>query len=283
MLPTRLRAKAVGAARFDGGFPEEERPAVILLHGFAQTPASWDAIAQGLRDRGYRVCVPDLYRWAGDSLDKLCAAVASVVDSLAQAEGPCTLAGYSMGGRIAAETAVRYPELPLAGLVLESAGLGPADERERAVLADRNAAWAARLREEGVAAFMDWWEALPLFATQRALPEVARAAVRSERLAHGAELLARSLVCWGAQHQAAEAATLCGLAALAARGVSVSYLAGALDEKYTAVASRVRAFGLPAVVVPDAGHNVHLEAPASFLEATAALPQKMTHKHTLLC
>ena len=32
-----------------------------------------------------------------------------------------------------------------------------------------------------------------------------------------------------------------------------------LDEKYSAVAARVRAAGLPAMLVPDAGHNVHLE------------------------
>lgn len=250
------------------GLSGEGCPAVILLHGFAQTPASWDAIAQGLRDRGHRVCAPDLYRRAGDSLDQLCAAMAAMVADLAQTEGACALIGYSMGGRIAAETVVRNPGLPLAGLFLESAGLGPADERERAVLADRNAAWAGRLRVEGVDAFMDWWETLPLFSTQRLLPEVTRAALRSERMAHGAEPLARSLEAWGAQHQATEAATLSTFADLAARGVSVSYLAGALDGKYAAAASRVRAFGLPAVVVPDAGHNVHLEAPIPFLEKT---------------
>lgn len=255
------------SARFASGFPGKERPAIILLHGFAQTPASWDAIAQALRERGPRVCVPDLYQRAGDSLEQLCAAVAALVEDLAQAEGPCVLVGYSMGGRIAAETAVRNPGLPLAGLFLESAGLGPADERERAVLADRNAAWAARLRAEGVVAFMDWWETLPLFATQRALPATTRASIRSERMAHGAEPLACSLEAWGAQHQTAEDATLSVLAALAARGVSVSYLAGALDGKYAAVASRVRALGLPAAVVPDVGHNVHLEVPDFFLEA----------------
>lgn len=259
---------ADGVAAGLAGLSGKERPAVILLHGFAQTPASWDAMTQGLRDRGHRVYVPDLYQRTGESLDQLCTAVAAMVADLAQAEGACALVGYSMGGRIAAETVVRNPRLPLAGLFLESAGLGPTDERERAVLADRNGAWAARLRAEGVAAFMDWWETLPLFATQRSLPEATRAALRSERMAHGAQPLARSLEAWGAQHQAAEAATLSALADLAVRGVSVSYLAGALDGKYAAVASRVRAFGIPAVVVPDAGHNVHLEAPISFLEKT---------------
>ena len=185
----------------------------ILLHGFAQTPASWDAVAQRLQAAGHRTYAPDLYECKGDlklpsveevlegteagedgedgedvegdanaknvsgavrdpltSLDAVCDRVAAIVRLVAQVDAAPVLVGYSMGGRIAAETVVRYPNLPLAGLVLESAGLGPADEAARAVLAERNGAWAQRLRDEGVAAFMDWWETLPLFASQCALP-----------------------------------------------------------------------------------------------------------------
>ena len=276
----------------------------ILLHGFAQTPASWDAVAQRLQAAGHRTYAPDLYECKGDlklpsveevlegteagedgegvegdanaknvsgavrdpltSLDAACDRVAGIVRLVAQVDAAPVLVGYSMGGRIAAETVVRYPNLPLAGLVLESAGLGPADEAARVVLAERNAAWAQRLREEGVAAFMDWWETLPLFASQRALPAEAHAAIRAERTSRDAEPLARSLEAWGAHHQAAETVTLGVLADLANRGVPVLYVAGVLDEKYSAVAARVRAAGLPAELVPDAGHNAHLEVPAAF-------------------
>ena len=159
---------------------------------------------------------------------------------------------------------VRHPDLPLAGLVLESAGLGPSDEAARATLAERNAAWARRLREEGVVAFMDWWETLPLFATQRDLPSEVRVAIRAEREAHSAELLARSLEAWGAHHQAAEAATLSAVSDLARQGVPVLYVAGVLDEKYAAVAARAHVVGVPVVLVPNVGHNVHLESPSAF-------------------
>ena len=185
----------------------------ILLHGFAQTPASWDAVAQRLQAAGHRTYAPDLYECKGDlklpsieevlegteagedgedgegvegdanaknvsgavrdpltSLDAACDRVAAIVRLVAQVDAAPVLVGYSMGGRIVAETVVRYPNLPLAGLVLESAGLGPADEAARAALAERNGAWAQRLRDEGVAAFMDWWETLPLFASQRGPP-----------------------------------------------------------------------------------------------------------------
>lgn len=196
--------------------------------------------------------------------EPVCDRVAAIVRLVAQADGAPVLVGYSMGGRIAAETVVRHPDLPLAGLVLESAGLGPSDEAARATLAERNVAWARRLREEGVVAFMDWWETLPLFATQRDLPSEARAAIRAEREAHSAKLLARLLEAWGAHHQAAEAATLSAVSDLARQGVPVLYVAGALDEKYAAVAARAHAAGIPVVLVPNVGHNVHLESPSAF-------------------
>lgn len=271
--------------------------AFILLHGFAQTPASWDEVAAALQAAGHRTFAPDLYGWLGEwttppgmcpkmdhpsgevshaagvpeqgavPLAAACDRLAQVVRQVAAAEGAPVLAGYSMGGRLAAETLVRHPDLPLAGVVLESAGLGPADEDARAAMAQRNAAWAARLRAEGVEAFMDWWETLPLFASQQALPDAARAAVRAQRTAHSAEVLAQSFEAWGAQHQASEGETLAALRAQRDRGVPVCYLAGSLDVKYAAVAERVRAAGLSTKVVPAVGHNIHLEHPQAFVAA----------------
>ena len=240
---------------------------VILLHGFAQTPASWDGVAPVLQSAGHRTFVPDLFVQAPCSLAAVADYVADVVRKVAAVEGVPVLVGYSMGGRLAAEALVRHSDLPLAGLVLESAGLGPADEGARAALAERNAAWAARLRAEGVATFMDWWEALPLFASQRVLPAEVRAELRAEREAHDAEVLACAFEAWGAQRQVAEADNLAALARAQGGGLPVRYIVGALDEKYVALAGRVRAAGIPSAIVEAAGHNVHLERPEAFLAA----------------
>ncbi len=304
-----------------------EKAPVILLHGFAQTPASWNGAARILQRQGRRTYAPNLFapesgpvlracdceeeltapgdaaydraggptsdlaadpaRGVADSptgdpinhpvadplasLGAVCDRVAAIVRLVAAAEGAPVLVGYSMGGRIAAETMVRHPGLPLAGLVLESAGLGPADDAARAALARRNGEWAAWLREGGVAAFMDWWETLPLFATQRELPPATRAAIRADREAHDAETLARSLEAWGAHHQAAESETAAALAQMRVAGRPVLYLAGSRDEKYAALAARVRAADLPAMLVEGAGHNVHLEKPEVFSRAVAQL------------
>lgn len=254
---------------------------VILLHGFAQTPRSWDAVANALRARGHEVHVPDLYAQARPfSLDAACRRVAEIVRDVARASGePCVVVGYSMGGRIALETLARAQaageRLPLSALALEGAGLGPADEAAREAFRARGDAWAADLRENGVAAFMDRWETLPLFASQRALSADVRARVRSDRVAHDAEELASSLTEAGQHCQAGEADSLAALACAAECGVRVVYAHGSLDEKYGAVARRVAEL-VPAARIEGiarAGHNVHLEQPEAFARVVAGLLQ----------
>ena len=254
---------------------------VILLHGFAQTPRSWDAVANALRARGHEVHVPDLYVQVRPfSLDAACRCVAEIVRDVACAAGElCVVVGYSMGGRIALETLARAQaageRLPLSALALEGAGLGPADEAAREAFRARGDAWAADLRENGVAAFMDRWETLPLFASQRALSADARARVRSDRVAHDAEELASSLTEAGQHCQAGEPDSLAALACAAECGVRVVYVHGSLDEKYGAVARRVAEL-VPAARIEGiarAGHNVHLEQPEAFARVVAGLLQ----------
>lgn len=254
---------------------------VILLHGFAQTPRSWDAVANALRARGHEVHVPDLYVQVRPfSLDAACRRVAEIVRDVARASGePCAVAGYSMGGRIALETLARAQaageRLPLSALALEGAGLGPADEAAREAFRARGDAWAADLRENGVVAFMARWETLPLFASQRALSADVRARVRSDRVAHDAEELALSLTEAGQHCQASEADSLAALACAAECGVRVVYVHGSLDEKYGAVAHRVAELVPAARVecIAHAGHNVHLEQPEAFARVVAGLLQ----------
>ena len=208
----------------------------------------------------------------------VCANVARAVRCAAEEQGePCVLVGYSMGGRIALETLVRYgacptptptrsQELPLAALVLESAGLGPRDTSQRAAFAQRNRQWAREVREQGIEAFMDAWERLPLFESQRALGHEVRARVRAERMGCSADELICMLEECGQHHQTDERTSLVALREAARAGVRVAYFAGELDAKYAAVARCVtREIPQACVrVIPQAGHNVHLEQPQAF-------------------
>ena len=155
----------------------------------------------------------------------------------------------------------------VAALVLESAGLGPVDDVARETLRERNFVWAARVRDEGVSAFMDWWAGLPLFESQQHLLADQRERLRTGRLANDAESLALSFERAGAHAMPSQGESIRALCELSRRGIPVSYLAGEFDAKYCKVLADLRVESQGAIscrVVPAAGHNIHFEQPEAF-------------------
>ncbi|WP_418924425.1 alpha/beta fold hydrolase [Ellagibacter isourolithinifaciens] len=182
---------------------------------------------------------------------------------------------------VTANAARMSAAVPFSALVLESAGLGPADAASRGALRERNFAWAARVRGEGVSAFTDWWAGLPLFESQRNLPVDQRERLRAGRLANDTELLALSFERAGAHAMSSQGESIRTLCELAAKGIPVSYLAGELDVKYCKVASTLQAESQGAVscrVAPAAGHNIHLEQPEVFASILKEVVESCTPK-----
>ena len=241
---------------------------VLLLHGFTGSGTTWDALRSALH-AAFTVITVDLTghgrsdapadparyalgRFSGDLL--------AVLDSLGI--GRVALLGYSMGGRAALDFALRH-HARVAALVLESTSPGIADEAERAARSASDAALAARIERDGVAAFVDEWERLPLWASQETLAADARAQLRRQRLANDATGLANSLRGAGAGATAAVTHQLGNIT------VPVQLIAGERDPKYVALARLIAASAYAAsttelVVVAGAGHAVHLERPAEF-------------------
>ena len=239
------------------------------------------AFAPRGRDRRLDAVAGDL--WDGDQFGRI-----SLRSSAAFA--PCDrtdrLDVTGVGQRDTAATsagdAVRMPAaVPFSALVLESAGLGPADDAAREALRERNFAWAARVRDEGVSAFMDWWASLPLFESQRNLTNDQRERLRAGRLANDTESLALSFERAGAHAMSSQGESIRTLCELAAKGIPVSYLAGELDAKYCKVLADLRADSHDAVscrAVPCAGHNIHLEQPEVFASILKEVVESCTPK-----
>lgn len=174
------------------------------------------------------------------------------------------LVGYSMGGRIALHQALRSPDR-MRRLVLESASPGLASDAERAARRRADEELAARILEEGVECFVDGWEALPLFETQRRLPVDVRLRHREARLANDARSLAAALRGLGTGVLPPLWDRLGEITA------EVLVVVGEHDEKFVEIGRRM----LPALprsrleVVKGAGHAVHLERPDEWLEIVA--------------
>ncbi len=182
---------------------------------------------------------------------------------------------------VTANAARMSAAVPFSALVLESAGLGPVDNAAREALRERNFAWAARVRGEGVSAFMSWWAGLPLFESQRNLDDDQRERLRAGRLANDTESLALSFERAGAHAMSSQGKSIRTLCELAAKGIPVSYLAGELDAKYCKVLADLRAGSHDVVscrAVPCAGHSIHLEQPEVFASILKEVVESCTPK-----
>ncbi|HKX18425.1 MAG TPA: 2-succinyl-6-hydroxy-2,4-cyclohexadiene-1-carboxylate synthase [bacterium] len=243
-------------------------PALVLLHGFTGSAAGWAAHLPALAARHFTIAIDMLGHGGSDApvdaarygIVYVAGDVLAVLDCLAIARA--AVLGYSMGGRAALFLAVAAPERVTA-LILESVSPGIADPGERAVRRRQDAELADAIERDGVQAFVDRWERLPLFASQARLPGGVRSAVRAQRAAHSARGLANSLrgLGQGTQPPLFDRLPTVAMPAL--------LIAGALDGRYAALGREMsrsmRAARL--VVVPDAGHTVHLEQPEVFQRA----------------
>lgn len=222
------------------------------LHGFAGDPAAWGATLAALpRHRARAIALPG--HGGGPvpaTWDECLAAIAGAIGEVE------LVVGYSLGARAALGLAAtgRAPRAILVGV---NPGL---DDAERPARRASDAAWARMLRERGIAAFADAWEAQPLFATQARTRPEHLAARRARRLALDPEQLARSLEVMGL----AEMPDYRG-AVTAAR---VCLIAGAEDPRYLAIA---RGLAAPLAVIAGSGHDPTLEQPARLADAIAAL------------
>jgi len=253
------------------GDPAGARTAV-LLHGFSGSSADWKELTPALRGMGRAVVAIDL---AGHGLTQtpadpsrftLAETARDLEAILSQIGIPeADWVGYSMGGRVALHFALTCPAR-VRSLVLESASPGIRDLADRTRRRKSDDALARRIEERGIKWFADYWSTLPLFETLWELPTETHANLRARRLANVPAGLAGSLrgMGQGAHEYMGDR--------LREIRCEVLFVVGERDPKYVEVANRAHrsVAGSRVVVVPAAGHTVHLEAPEAFAEALAA-------------
>ncbi len=179
---------------------------------------------------------------------------------------PFSVIGYSMGGRIAIALTALVPER-ITRLVLESASPGLDSMRARVQRRAVDEARADKIAHDGLAAFLAEWEQLPLFASQAGGDEELLRQQRDIRQRQSAVGLCMSLLGHGTGVQPSYWPYLMRFA------LPVYLLTGELDEKFTNTAKRMLRY-LPDgkhVVVPDAGHTIHIEQRSTFLSLLGSI------------
>jgi len=239
-------------------------PALVCLHGFLGTGSDWIPFAQELQRlrSDIQILLPDL-PGHGKSVsispqnftDRLCETLD--VAGISRA----TLAGYSLGGRLALAAAIEHPQrFPAFIGISTTVGIENPDERNARCEADTKL--ARRLREGSFESFLrDWWS-LPIFESPKKTPADEFLA---SRLTQNPVALAEVLEAWSPGFLPAQ------WSELRIYPGSALLLAGECDSKYSEAARRMaEEFTLGKYqILPACGHRLLEEAPRELARAVA--------------
>lgn len=244
---------------------QDHLPVIVFLHGFTGTVATWDEVMTELEGR-YRMVAIDLIGH-GKTASPSEVSRYAMTEQLADLEALCTelklmdfiLVGYSMGGRIALAFTEKYPNR-VKVLILESASPGLKTEEARTLRIAADLKLANRIQTEGIERFVDFWEEIPLFRSQKNLSVEKNAKVRAERLSQSETGLANSLKGIGTGSQPSYWAHIEKMM------LPVLLLTGEIDEKFVAISREMRNMFPNALheTIKNVGHAIHVEKSTLF-------------------
>ena len=240
---------------------------IVFLHGFMGAGSDWREICELLAEDYYCVC-PDLPGHGANTARDFEAQL-SLSELAIELHGLCAglglkapiVVGYSLGGRVALHAALLHPNR-MRALVLESTSPGLEAVLEREARSTADDARAAALLADGVPAFTRAWYSGPLFQSLHRYP-LLLAKLQAARATNNARWLSKVI---RELSPGKAASAWAGLASVKTRTLLV---AGALDVQYMAYVQRM-ALVMPSaisLIVPNAGHNVHLEEQVGFVQA----------------
>ncbi|QCR33332.1 2-succinyl-6-hydroxy-2,4-cyclohexadiene-1-carboxylate synthase [Lysinibacillus sp. SGAir0095] len=237
---------------------------IVMLHGFTGSVATWCNVAIPIKN--HRIVAIDLMGHgqtdspqdiAPYTMEEQILQLDEIFQQLNLHE--VILLGYSMGGRTALSYAKTFPDR-VSHLILESASPGLKSEEERAKRRASDESLADQIQTSGIEVFVNKWENIPLFKTQKKLPPDVQLEVRKERLAQTEIGLANSLRGAGTGAQSSLWSSLGEIS------MPVTLITGEQDDKFCQIAEEMQALLQNAqhVCVKNTGHAIHVENPEQF-------------------
>ncbi|ARJ51480.1 2-succinyl-6-hydroxy-2,4-cyclohexadiene-1-carboxylate synthase [Staphylococcus lutrae] len=243
---------------------KDTKDVLVLLHGFISDQRVFDAHIQPLSKEAHVLCIDLPGHGQDDTSLEITWDFDFIVAQLHQVFSlfpsyTIYLHGYSMGARVALYYALKHPDF-LAGLILESGSPGIQDERARIERQQVDAARARVLELANIEVFVNDWEQLPLFQTQRFLPDAQRQDIRQLRLAQHPQRLAKALRDYGTGHMPNLWPELSRLKC------PVQLIVGEWDEKFVHIAREMvnHLTQVDLSVVAQVGHTINVEDAAKF-------------------
>jgi 2-succinyl-6-hydroxy-2,4-cyclohexadiene-1-carboxylate synthase len=216
---------------------------IVALHGFLGRGNDWQAVREA-SGGGFDWICPDLFAPGTASFEP------PAVD------GPCWLAGYSFGARLALRWLQQAPDRWRGALLLSVNPGNFQSDQDRAARRISDAAWAEAFRDDPWDDLLRRWNAQPVLASSPA--------PRREEKDFDRGKLARALVEYSVADEFTDPLRL---------PPRLTWLAGARDEKFADLQKAMRDAGFPGTfeVVEGAGHRLLPESPSAVAAALGNL------------
>lgn len=238
---------------------------LILLHGFTGNGGGWRKFFPNWASTRAVIAVDIIGHGKTDSpedaafytIEKVADHIKKILQQLNIEKAD--VLGYSMGGRLALTFALKYQHM-VDLLILESASPGLRTEGERALRRKSDKKLATMIMEKGIKDFVDYWENIPMFDSQKTLPEAEQKQIREQRLLSCPIGLSNSLTGMGTGSQPSWWNELNQLS------LSVLLITGELDKKFCEIADQMTALlsNCTWKIVKNCGHAIHVEKPEKF-------------------
>lgn len=244
---------------------------VVFLHGFLGSGEDWRTVTDKMRHCHW-LCI-DLPGHGGSvnyQAVNFATTVAAIRQTCHQVWGHqrACLVGYSLGARLAMHLVCTHPSLWRA-VFLEAGHPGLADSHQRRKRLAQDSQWAARFAHQTLSEVLNDWYQQTVF---QSLTSDQRTALVLERGNNHGPAVAKMLLATSLGRQANLRA---GLDEAFRQGVTIDYLCGEHDNKFTSLAHSLwQHTGIPATPIEGAGHNSHVENPDRFV-------QVLTQSHAL--
>lgn len=240
-------------------------PMLLMLHGFMGDHRAFDHLIKALTEFSNPITVdllghgqtskptnPERYSEKHQIRD-----IGKLINTLNL--DPLVLFGYSMGGRLALNTALEEPEL-FQGLILESTNCGIPDPKKRKERQKLDSKWAAEI-EDDFENFLSGWKDLELFQSPLRKDKTLVHRYRKIQSEQSPPALAASLHGFGTGSMTPICSQVNKLE------LPVLLIAGSEDKKYQQISrDLVDQFPNATFSTVRAGHRTHLDNPKTFIE-----------------
>lgn len=233
---------------------------ILLLHGFTGTKKTWAELIKKLKQNFHVIAIDLLGHGETDSPEDpdryvMEQAAKDLDDFLTEKQiDRVHLLGYSMGGRLALYFALYYQHR-IRSLILESCTAGLVSEEERLSRINQDEQLATMLLNKGINSFVEYWENISLFSSQKQLPKSQQEKIREGRLSQSPVGLSNSLYGMGTGIQPSLWDRLDTLE------IRSLLICGEYDEKFCSIMGKMNEKIKNSEIrkILRAGHAIHVE------------------------